>query len=85
MHLRITGAFFSRHGHDDVLDAIKRCDAIDTAPAEIAGSARRFSQDAFRSALLEVLQTRMRSSRERTDMPARSDRRRARSISATLT
>jgi len=51
----MTGAFFRRHEPDDVLSAIRRCDLIDTTPAAIAATTRRFSPAAFRSALLGLL------------------------------
>jgi glycosyltransferase involved in cell wall biosynthesis len=55
----VTGAFFTSHDVDDVLAAIRRCDAIRTPPADIAAHARRFSRDAFRAALLELLHERV--------------------------
>ena len=51
----VSGTFFSRHEPNDVLDAIKRCDAIDTPPRAIASMARRFSAESFRERLLTVL------------------------------
>jgi glycosyltransferase involved in cell wall biosynthesis len=60
-----TGAFFRRHDPDDALDAIRRCDLIDTPPGAIAAGAQRFSRAAFRAALVGVLETRMRARRER--------------------
>ena len=50
-----TGAFFRRHDPDDVLAAIRRCDALDTPPDEIAASVRRFSRQAFRERLLATI------------------------------
>jgi glycosyltransferase involved in cell wall biosynthesis len=60
-----TGAFFSRHDPGDALDAIRRCDLIDTPPTAIAAGAQRFSRAAFRAGLVGVLETRMRAHRER--------------------
>jgi glycosyltransferase involved in cell wall biosynthesis len=51
-----TGAFFQRHEPADVLDAIRRCDAIDTPPEDIAQAARRFSRETFRAGLIDVLE-----------------------------
>jgi glycosyltransferase involved in cell wall biosynthesis len=50
-----TGVFFSKHTVDDVLDAIHRCDLLETRPDDIAASAERFSRETFRASLLEVL------------------------------
>jgi glycosyltransferase involved in cell wall biosynthesis len=50
-----TGVFFHTDTVEDVLDAIHRCDRLDTPPAEIAASAQRFSRDTFRKSLLRVL------------------------------
>jgi glycosyltransferase involved in cell wall biosynthesis len=51
-----TGAFFSRHDPDDVLDAIRRADAIEASPARISAAARRFSEHAFERNLVRVLE-----------------------------
>jgi glycosyltransferase involved in cell wall biosynthesis len=50
-----TGVFFHRHAVEDVLDAIGRCDELDTPPEVIGESAQRFSQENFRAGLFEVL------------------------------
>jgi glycosyltransferase involved in cell wall biosynthesis len=50
-----TGAFFDRHDRASLLDAIGRCDEIDTAPEAIAQSARRFSRHAFEVRLRTVI------------------------------
>ncbi|MDA0163862.1 glycosyltransferase [Solirubrobacter ginsenosidimutans] len=50
-----TGAFFKRYDTEDVLDAIRRCDALETSPDAIAAGARRFSRQAFRERLLAVI------------------------------
>jgi len=51
----VSGSFFRHQRLGDVLEAIERCDAIDTAPAALAAMAQRFSPQAFRSRLLEVV------------------------------
>lgn len=51
----VNGAFFARHDADDVLDAIRRCDALDASPQAIAATARRFSRHAFEANLRRVL------------------------------
>lgn len=51
-----TGVFFREHGVNAVLDAIRRCDRLDTTPEVIGRSAQRFSPEAFRTGLLRVLQ-----------------------------
>ena len=53
----VSGAFFRRHDATDVLRAIDRCDAIDTAPAALAAMASRFSVDAFHSRLVDVIES----------------------------
>ena len=50
-----TGAFFRRHDHADLLDAIGRADAIDATPEQISAATRRFSRQAFESNLRRVL------------------------------
>lgn len=60
-----TGAFFDRYETTDLLDAIARCDAIDTAPEDIAASAERFSGRAFRAGLVTALASGVRAHRER--------------------
>lgn len=51
----VTASFFHRQRPEDVLDAIRRCDAIDSEPAAIADRARRFSRAAFRARMTSVL------------------------------
>lgn len=46
-----TGVFFGDPTVDAVLDAIRRCDELETAPATIAASAQRFSREAFHASL----------------------------------
>jgi glycosyltransferase involved in cell wall biosynthesis len=55
----VTGTFFASHDADDVLDAIRRCDAISTSPEEIARLARRFSPEVFRQRLTDELRARV--------------------------
>lgn len=55
----VSGCFFSQQEGDHVLDAINRCDRIDTSPEAIAHIARRFSSQTFRRHLMNVLQMRM--------------------------
>lgn len=50
-----TGAFFHKHEVAEVLDAIQRCDRLQTPPDVIAASARRFLPETFRARLLRVL------------------------------
>jgi glycosyltransferase involved in cell wall biosynthesis len=50
-----TGVFFRHQTVEDVVDAIGRCDRIDTPPGVVAASTLRFSREAFRSSLLAVL------------------------------
>jgi len=52
----VSGAFFSRHEPDAVLDAIARSDQIDASPEAIARLALRFSPDRFRTRMLEVVE-----------------------------
>ncbi|MDP8908773.1 MAG: glycosyltransferase [Chloroflexota bacterium] len=59
-----TGSFFGTQDPDDLLAAIRRCDRIETPPAEIALAARRFSRETFRARLLELLETRAQRPRD---------------------
>jgi glycosyltransferase involved in cell wall biosynthesis len=61
----VTGFFFRRHDPDDVLDAIRRCDEIDTDPEAIAATARRFSRPAFEAGLVGALRTGLQAHRRR--------------------
>jgi glycosyltransferase involved in cell wall biosynthesis len=61
----VTASFFSRRDPVDVLDAIRRCDVIDTPPAIIAAKARRFSRHAFESSLRSAVGDGWRAHRER--------------------
>lgn len=61
-----TGIFFRNHTVEDVLDAIRRCDQLATAPAAIAESAQRFSREMFRTSLLEAVS----AGRRRRPVPA---------------
>lgn len=59
----VTGSFFRRQEPADVLAAIERCDAIETAPEAIATAARRFSSQAFAERLVAVLEAGLAESR----------------------
>jgi glycosyltransferase involved in cell wall biosynthesis len=59
----VNGCFFERHEPADLLDAVRRCDEIDTTPKAIALLARRFSPQAFRDRLLSVLRAAMEADR----------------------
>jgi glycosyltransferase involved in cell wall biosynthesis len=61
-----TGSFFTEHDPEDLLDAIRRCDLIDTPPGDIAAEARRFSRETFRTQLLELLERRAGRLRDKT-------------------
>ena len=50
-----TGSFFHEHDPGALIGAVERCDRIDTSPADIASSARRFSRETFRERLSAVL------------------------------
>jgi glycosyltransferase involved in cell wall biosynthesis len=51
----VSAALFAEPSPETVLEAISRCDAIDTTPEELARRARRFSRAAFRRRLRAVL------------------------------
>lgn len=57
----ITGVFFRAHKVEDVLDAIRRCERLQTPPEVIAASAQRFSRQTFRARLLQILEQRVGS------------------------
>jgi glycosyltransferase involved in cell wall biosynthesis len=61
----VTGSFFASHNPDDVLDAIRRCDGIDTHPHAMAAAAQRFSEGAFEAGLVGVLRSGLQARRER--------------------
>jgi glycosyltransferase involved in cell wall biosynthesis len=63
----VTGSFFSRHEPTEVLDAIRRCDRIETPPDRISASARRFSRHTFEVRLREVVHEGWRAHRARQD------------------
>jgi glycosyltransferase involved in cell wall biosynthesis len=52
----LTGAFFREYSAEAVLDALRRCDAIDATPEMLAEQARRFSREAFHDRLRAVLE-----------------------------
>ncbi|MGI8801391.1 MAG: glycosyltransferase [Solirubrobacteraceae bacterium] len=60
-----TAAFFYRHDVEDVLEAIERCERVETAPEVIAATTNRFSQERFREGLLAVLGEARRSAGRR--------------------
>jgi glycosyltransferase involved in cell wall biosynthesis len=51
----LSGVFFDRHDVDLVLDALRRCDALDVDPDTIAQRAMRFSPTIFRTRILDVI------------------------------
>jgi glycosyltransferase involved in cell wall biosynthesis len=51
----VTASLFVRPEVDDVIDAIRRVDAIDTPPQTLRSFAERFSQAAFRRGLLTAI------------------------------
>lgn len=51
----VTGAFFHEHTADSLLDALARCDAVDTSPESIAETAGRFSVAVFRERFERVV------------------------------
>jgi glycosyltransferase involved in cell wall biosynthesis len=51
----VSGVFFNRHSVGCVIDAIARCDEIDTPPEHIAALASRFSPERFRQRLTEAI------------------------------
>jgi glycosyltransferase involved in cell wall biosynthesis len=51
----VSGMFFHRHSVDEFLEAVARCDALDTEPQLIAQRARRFGRAAFRAGITQVL------------------------------
>lgn len=53
----VTGAFFGDYRAESVLDALRRCDELDTAPERIAEHAHRFGHSAFRTSLVRAIQT----------------------------
>jgi glycosyltransferase involved in cell wall biosynthesis len=61
----VTGAFFRRHDREEVIAAIRRCDRIQTSPAALAASARRFSRGAFEASLIDALRVGIRAHRQR--------------------
>ena len=63
-----SGCFFARREADAVLDAIRRCDRIETSPEAIALMAARFSSQTFRTRLLDVLRTHIAEHHQRPAM-----------------
>jgi glycosyltransferase involved in cell wall biosynthesis len=60
----VSGCFFDRHDPADLLDAVRRCDRIDTTPEGIAAMARRFSPKAFHDCLLSTLRIAIQAAAE---------------------
>jgi glycosyltransferase involved in cell wall biosynthesis len=56
----VSGVLFARQGVDDMIDAIRRCDGLQTRPEHLAALANRFSPGAFRRRLTETLAATMR-------------------------
>jgi glycosyltransferase involved in cell wall biosynthesis len=52
----VSGSFFGRQQVQDVLDAIERCDRIQTTPVNMARMALRFSAQTFRARLRDVIE-----------------------------
>lgn len=55
----VTAVFFDRHETEDVLEAIRRCDRLDTPADVIAGHARRFSPEVFGRRLINLIHARV--------------------------
>jgi glycosyltransferase involved in cell wall biosynthesis len=55
----VSGALFSRQETGDVLNAVARCDRIETSTADIARMARKFSAQTFRERLVGVIENRI--------------------------
>jgi glycosyltransferase involved in cell wall biosynthesis len=51
----VSGVFFDRQDVTSVIDAISRCDRLDTSPGQIAALAARFSVESFRRSLMETI------------------------------
>ncbi len=49
-----TATFFDRQDDEALIDAIRRCDSLDTNPSELADAARSFSAAAFRPRFREL-------------------------------
>lgn len=58
----VTGTFFEQPSVDALLDALRRCDAIDSSPRLIAEHAQRFSRASFRTRLQSELAVAMAGS-----------------------
>lgn len=53
----VSGVFFTSHDVDAVIEAIRRCDALEADPRRLAAGAQRFSRDAFAQNLTAVIET----------------------------
>jgi glycosyltransferase involved in cell wall biosynthesis len=70
----VTGVFFRSRRVEDVMDAIRRCDALTTTPDVIAASAQRFSRETFRASLLSAIEAARNGPRGRVPATARAGR-----------
>jgi glycosyltransferase involved in cell wall biosynthesis len=66
----VTGAFFAGHEPDQVLEAIRRADAIDAAPQALADASQRFSRRSFERELFVQLQAGLRVHSRRLQLGA---------------
>lgn len=57
----LTGVFFHSHDPESLLEALRRCDQLETSPAQIAANARRFSVAEFRRRLQEAIASAQRA------------------------
>lgn len=64
----VTGSFFTSYDPGDILNAIRRCDEIDTEPEAIATAAARFSRRAFEASLTGVLRAGLQAHRARLEL-----------------
>jgi glycosyltransferase involved in cell wall biosynthesis len=55
----VTGVFFDRQDTESVVDAIRRCEHVDTGPERIAARAARFSTERFREDLCQTIAARL--------------------------
>jgi glycosyltransferase involved in cell wall biosynthesis len=57
----VTGVFFRERTVEAVVQAVKECDRLDTAPNVVADHARTFSATAFRARLLAIIESSLAS------------------------
>ena len=79
----VNGVFFGSHHLEEVLDAIRRCDGLETHPEAIAASARRFSRASFEVGLLTAIEEGLETRRRRFG-PRRPGPQKAESMSPEL-